>query len=51
MRKKNSKKLKDDVSKTHAKLKKDSKETETGLKYFINEKGNGEKVDEQITID
>ena len=44
------KKLKDDVSKTHAKLKKDSKETETGLKYFINEKGNGEKVDEEKTI-
>ena len=44
------KKLKDDVSKTHAKLKKDSKETETGLKYFINEKGNGEKVDEQKII-
>ena len=43
-------KLKKDVSDIHLKLKEKASETETGLKYFINEKGSGEKVDENKTI-
>ena len=44
------KKLKENVSESHFELKEKSKETETGLRYFINKKGNGEKVDETKTI-
>ena len=43
-------KLKDDVSNIHSNLKKDANETDTGLKYFINEKGDGDKVDENKVI-
>ncbi len=43
-------KLKKDVSKIHSDLKKKSTETETGLKFFINEKGDGDMVDENKVI-
>jgi len=43
-------KLKSDISKLHSKLKKDSQLTETGLRYYINEKGNGDNVDENKVI-
>ena len=43
-------KLKEEVSNIHSKLKKDADETNTGLKFYINEKGNGEKVDENKVI-
>ena len=43
-------KLKEDVSTIHSKLKNDATETETGLKYFINEKGEGDKVDENKVV-
>ena len=43
-------KLKNDVSNIHEKLKEKATETSTGLKFFINEKGNGEMVDENKTI-
>ena len=43
-------KLKNDVSNIHEKLKEKARETSTGLKFFINEKGNGEMVDENKTI-
>ena len=43
-------KLKKDVSKIHSDLKEKSTETETGLKFFINEKGDGEMVDENKVI-
>ena len=43
-------KLKNDVSSIHKELKEKSTETSTGLKFFINEKGNGEMVDENKTI-
>ena len=43
-------KLKNDVSNIHEKLKEKAAETSTGLKFFINEKGNGEMVDENKTI-
>ena len=43
-------KLKDNVSTIHSKLKNDATETETGLKYFINEKGEGDKVDENKVV-
>ncbi len=43
-------KLKNDVSNIHKELKEKAKETSTGLKFFINEKGNGEMVDENKTI-
>ena len=44
------KKLKKDVSKIHSDLKEKSTETETGLKFFINEKGDGDMVDENKVI-
>ena len=50
MQKKKLLKLKDEVSKIHNKLKNEANETETGLKYFINEKGDGDKVDESKVI-
>ena len=43
-------KLKKDVSKIHSDLKEKSTETETGLKFFINEKGDGDMVDENKVI-
>ena len=43
-------KLKKDVSKIHSDLKKKSTETETGLKFFINERGDGDMVDENKVI-
>ena len=43
-------KLKKDVSKIHSNLKEKSTETETGLKFFINEKGDGDMVDENKVI-
>ena len=43
-------KLKKDVSKIHSDLKKESTETETGLKFFINERGDGDMVDENKVI-
>ena len=43
-------KLKNDVSNVHKELKEKATETSTGLKFFINEKGNGEMVDENKTI-
>ncbi len=43
-------KLKKDVSKIHSDLKEKSNETETGLKFFINEKGDGDMVDENKVI-
>ena len=43
-------KLKNDVSNIHKELKEKATETSTGLKFFINEKGNGEMVDENKTI-
>ena len=43
-------KLKKDVSKIHSDLKKKSTETETGLKFFINERGDGDIVDENKVI-
>ena len=43
-------KLKNDVSNIHEKLKEKATETSTGLKFFINEKGNGDMVDENKTI-
>ncbi len=43
-------KLKKDVSKIHSDLKEKSTETETGLKFFINEKGDGDMVDENKII-
>ena len=43
-------KTKQDISKAHSKLKENAQETETGLKYFINENGNGKIVDENKTI-
>ena len=44
------KKLKNDVSNIHKELKEKATETSTGLKFFINEKGNGDMVDENKTI-
>ena len=43
-------KLKNNVSNIHKELKEKASETSTGLKFFINEKGNGEMVDENKTI-
>ena len=43
-------KLKKDVSKIHSDLKEKSTETETGLKFFINERGDGDMVDENKVI-
>ncbi len=43
-------KLKKDVSKIHSDLKEKSTETETGLKFFINKKGDGDMVDENKVI-
>ncbi len=43
-------KLKNNVSNNHKELKEKATETSTGLKFFINEKGNGEMVDENKTI-
>ena len=43
-------KLKKDVSKIHSDLKEKSTETEPGLKFFINEKGDGDMVDENKVI-
>ncbi len=43
-------KLKNDVSNIHKDLKEKATETSTGLKFFINKKGNGEMVDENKTI-
>jgi len=43
-------KLKNDVSNIHEELKEKATETLTGLKFFINERGNGEMVDENKTI-
>ena len=43
-------KLKKDVSKIHSDLKEKSTETETGLKFFISEKGDGDMVDENKVI-
>ena len=43
-------KLKKDLSKIHSDLKEKSTETETGLKFFINEKGDGDMVDENKVI-
>ena len=43
-------KLKKDVSKIHSDLKEKSTETESGLKFFINEKGDGDMVDENKVI-
>ena len=43
-------KLKKDVSKIHSDLKEKSTETETGLKFFINERGDGDMVDENKII-
>jgi len=42
--------LKNDVSNLHKELKERATETSTGLKFFINEKGKGEMVDENKTI-
>ena len=42
--------LKNDVSNIHKELKERATETSTGLKFFINEKGKGEMVDENKTI-
>ena len=43
-------KIKKDVSKIHSDLKEKSTETETGLKFFINERGDGDMVDENKVI-
>ena len=43
-------KIKKDVSKIHSDLKEKSTETETGLKFFINERGDGDMVDENKII-
>ncbi len=43
-------KLKNNVSNIHKELKEKATETSTGLKFFINEKGNGDMVDENKTI-
>ncbi len=43
-------KLKNNVSNIHKELKEKATETSTGLKFFINEKGNGDMIDENKTI-
>ena len=43
-------KLKNDISNIHKELKEKASETSTGLRFFINEKGNGEMVNENKTI-